>query len=122
VRLLLDEMISPRVAHALRDSGYDVAAVAEDVNLRAMPDDVLLDVAANAGRILVTRNIADFARLHEQWHLEGKQHHGIVMVTGQAFPQNRSFVGAIIASLATSEHVLELAATGEVVFLRGVPS
>jgi hypothetical protein len=118
VRLLLDEMISPRIAQLLRDVGHDVVAVAEDVALRALPDDVLSEVATADDRVLVTRNVADFARLHQQWHTEGRLHHGLVMITQQAFPQNRSFVGALTASLLHSENRRQLPGGGEAIYLR----
>ncbi|MDQ1683705.1 MAG: hypothetical protein QOC82_442 [Frankiaceae bacterium] len=117
MRLLLDEMISPRVAEALRTAGHDVVAVAEDPALRASPDDALLEQAAADNRTLVTCNVADFARLHAEWHTQGRRHHGLVMVTLRAFPQNRSFVGALVAALLGNPEVLELARQGACVFL-----
>lgn len=120
MRLLLDEMISPRVAEVLRAAGHDVVAVAQDVGLRGIPDDALLENATAANRVLVTRNVADFARLHAQWGAEGRRHHGIAMVTEQGFPQNRSFIGALTASLLGGEDLLRLAGDGECVFLHSV--
>ena len=118
MRLLLDEMISPRVAQALRAAGHDVVAVAEEVAMRAIADDVLLERATADRRVLVTRNVADFARLHARWQAEGRRHGGMAFVTGQAFPQNRSFIGALTASLLESRDVLAAAREGDCVFLR----
>jgi predicted nuclease of predicted toxin-antitoxin system len=118
VKLLLDEMIGPGVAQALRDRGLDVVAVAERADLRALPDDAVLDFAREDGRIVVTRNIGDFARLHQQSLAEGRQHAGIVMVSGEAFPQNRGFVGALVNALVTAAETSTRPGPGDVAFLK----
>ena len=115
---MLDEMISPRVAWALREAGHDVVAVAEEAGLRALPDDVLLDMATAERRVLVTRNVADFANLDQLWHEEGRPHHGIVMITQRAFPSNKSFVGALTTALLASKDALYVASHGTTVYLR----
>ncbi len=117
MKLLLDEMIGPRIAQELRDRGHDVTAVAERTDLRALPDDVILDFARDDERIVVTRNVGDFARLHQQWLAEGRQHPGIVMVTTQSFPQNRGFVGALLNALLAAADSSSLPGPGEVMFL-----
>lgn len=118
MRLLLDEMIGPRVAQELRNRGLDVVAVAERTDLRALPDEAVLDVARDEGRTVITRNIGDFARLHLQSLTEGRPHAGIVMVTGQTFPQNRSFVGALVKALASAAHDSTLPRPGEISYLK----
>ncbi len=117
MRLLLDEMIGPRVAHELRERGLDVAAVVERTDLRALPDDAVLEAAREEERVLVTRNIADFARLHQRWLAEGRTHPGLVLVSGQSFPQNRSFVGALVRALAAAAQASTLPGPGEVRWL-----
>ena len=59
-QLLLDEMFSPALAVALRDVGYDVVAVAERSDLRAISDDKVFAAACADGRWLVTENVKDF--------------------------------------------------------------
>lgn len=121
MKLLLDEMIGPRVARELRDRGLDVAAVAERTDLRALPDDAVLDVAREERRALVTCNIGDFARLHQQWLSEGRQHCGLVMVTTQAFPPNRGFVGSLVSALHAAAKSSLLPEPGAVLYLRPLP-
>lgn len=118
MKLLLDEMIGPRVARELRGRGHDVVAVAERTDLRALPDDAVLDVASEEARVLVTLNIGDFARLHQQLLSEGRQHCGLVMVTTQAFPQNRRFVGALVSALHEAATNSSLPTPGDVLYLR----
>ena len=120
MRLLLDEMIGPRVAQELRNRGLDVVAVAERTDLRALPDEAVLDSARDEGRAVITRNIGDFARLHLQSLAEGRSHAGIVMVTAQAFPQNRGFVGALVTALAAAAESSSLPRPGEVIYLKPV--
>lgn len=121
MKLLLDEMIGPSVARELRDRGLDVVAVAERTDLRALPDDVVLDVAREEGRTLVTLNIGDFARLHQQWLAEGRQHCGLVLVTTQAFPQDRRLVGALVSALNAAADRASIPAPGDVLYLRPAP-
>ena len=117
MRLLLDEMIGPRVASALREQGHDVESVVERVELRGLPDDAILEHAAESERILVTRNVADFARLHQHWLAEGRGHAGVLFVTEQAFPQNRSLVGALVTALLAADAGAAMPKDGEAVYL-----
>jgi predicted nuclease of predicted toxin-antitoxin system len=118
VKLLLDEMIGPRVAEALREDGIDTVGVAERTDLRALPDDALLEHALQDVRIVVTRNISDFARLDQQWRAAGRTHAGLVMITESAFPQNRNLVGALVHALRHAHRQAERPAPGIAVYLR----
>lgn len=46
-------------------------------------DDEQLEFAAAQGRVLITSNMADFARLHGEWTNAGKHHVGIILVRQQ---------------------------------------
>jgi predicted nuclease of predicted toxin-antitoxin system len=106
VRLLLDEMIGPRVAVALREEQWDVVALVERTDLRALADELVLEHASAEGRLLVTRNVSDFARLDQRWRSEDRSHAGIVMVTESAFPQSRNLIGALVSALLHWSEVL----------------
>lgn len=103
MRLLLDEMIGPRVAVALREHGHDVESVVERIDLRGLPDEAVLEHAAETERVLVTHNVADFARLHQRWQADGRRHHGVLFVTERAFPQGRNLIGAVVSALLAAE-------------------
>lgn len=120
MRLLLDEMVGPRVASALRQAGLDAVGVVERTDLRALPDDAVLELAREDDSIVVTRNISDFARLDHQWQAEGRQHDGLVLVTEKAFPQNRNLVGALVDALMGAAQQGTLPAAGELLYLRPV--
>jgi len=111
-------MIGPRVAQELRERGVDAVGVVERTDLRSLPDDAVLEYAREDARVLVTRNISDFARLDRRWQAEGGQHEGLVMVTEQAFPQSRNLIGSLVHALAGAAQRSELPAPGEVLYLR----
>lgn len=107
--LLLDEMLGRRVAQVLRDGGLDIVAVVDRVDPCALPDREFLTFAREDGRLVVTRNISDFARLDQQWQAAGRSWRGLVLVTEQAFPQNRNLEGALVRALLLAHERSELA-------------
>lgn len=61
MKLLVDENVSPRVAEALRDKGYDVRHVRE-VGMKGQPDAEIMAYARREQRTLITLD-EDFADL-----------------------------------------------------------
>ncbi|MEX0658223.1 MAG: DUF5615 family PIN-like protein [Egibacteraceae bacterium] len=61
MKWLIDEMFPAAVAAELEDRGHGARAAVHD--LRGLTDAQLLDVAVAEGRVLVTENVVDFARL-----------------------------------------------------------
>jgi hypothetical protein len=99
MRLLLDEMLSPAIARALRDRGHDVEAVAEDAGLRGGPDAEVFAAALERRRAVVTNNVADFRRLHhEAVRPGGTGHLGLVLLAG-GFRRSRADVARIADAL-----------------------
>ena len=98
--LLLKEMFSGTIAQQLRAKGHDVIAVVAESALVSLPDDQILAHAAATGRALVTANIKDFVPLDGQYRAAGQSHAGLILVSAKAFPQDRSFVGAVAGALA----------------------
>lgn len=97
--LLLDEMLSPKIAVQLRRRRHDVYAVAERPDLVGRSDGEILKLGADEERVVVTMNIADFVMLHAQWQTQGRSHSGILYVSTLSFPQDRAFIGALVRSL-----------------------
>jgi hypothetical protein len=97
--LLLDEMLSGAIAAPLRARGHDVVAVVENTALIGLSDDEILAEATTAGRALVTGNIRDFVPLDQRYKASGRAHGGLVLVSTKAFPQDRSFIGAMVSAL-----------------------
>ena len=116
--LLLDEMLSAAIAEQLRARGFDAGAVVEDSTLIGTADEDLLAHAAAVRRVLVTVNVSDFAAIASDWRATDRRHAGLVYVTNRAFPQDRSFVGAIVAALAALIDADDLPRPGTETFLR----
>jgi hypothetical protein len=114
--LLLDEMFSDAIAEQLRAGGHDVLAAVANPALISLPDDQILAHAASAERGLVTANIKDFMPLDGQYRAAGQSHAGLILVSSKAFPQNRSFVGAVAGALAALLDTDQIQA-GQVIFL-----
>jgi predicted nuclease of predicted toxin-antitoxin system len=86
MRLVLDEMHSWRAALALRNAGHDVVAVVDEVGLRGIADEALLEWAANEDRVVVTENRDDFRQLGVKWAAGRRHHPGILLTTKRRFP------------------------------------
>jgi hypothetical protein len=82
------------VMHALRARGFDLLT-AMDAGKLATTDAEQLDFATQMGRAIYTLNVGDFARLHRDYLLAGKEHSGII-----AIPEQRYSVGEKIRRLA----------------------
>ncbi len=91
MKLLLDEMISFRVASRLRDRGHDVVAIKRDrPELEQRADaELVRDMAAEL-RAVVTTNVRDFRVVHEQMLAGGEDHYGIVFTFDDTLPRNKA--------------------------------
>jgi predicted nuclease of predicted toxin-antitoxin system len=99
VRLLLDEHIDPQVAQQLRDRDRDVLAVQEQLGLCGMSDDLLLTLAAHERRVIVTKNIHDFVRIHHEWLARDQHHCGILLLHSRRYPDGPSAIGKLVTAL-----------------------
>jgi predicted nuclease of predicted toxin-antitoxin system len=95
VKALVDEQLSPRIAALLSEAGHDVVAVAERSELVGSSDAVLLEVAANEERAVITNNVKDFRPLVAERLAKGHTHAGLILV-----PSRRTRTRAAIAALA----------------------
>jgi len=116
-RFLLDEMLTAVIAAQLEVHGHDAQAIHSRPELRGIPDDQVLERAADASRIVVTTNIDDFVSLDRLWRQTGRAHSGIVLISNSAFPQNNSFIGAIVTGLCCAAQTGDLPGSGELKFL-----
>jgi hypothetical protein len=82
VRLFLDAHVSARrIAAALRER-HDVRTADEERQLDGWEDERLLALATEQGRIMVTFNVKDFARITTEWAAAGKSHAGCLLIVG----------------------------------------
>ena len=80
IRLLLDEHIWEALADALRERGYECEHVSR-INLRQTDDDVILAIATEQQRAVLTNNFKDFVPLVQQWALDERDHAGVILTT-----------------------------------------
>lgn len=92
MKLLLDEMLDATIAERLRHRGHDVQAVQENADLLGKKDPELLREARALGRVLITDNVQDFARLHRQFIAAGEDHAGIILVSPASFPRSKGTI------------------------------
>jgi hypothetical protein len=111
VKLLLDEMYPRRLAEQLRNDGFDVVAVVEIPELVGSGD---LDVARcglQEERIVVTENVADYARL------EPGEHAGLLLVNARRWPRTASGLPRLVDALRAWLTVRTTTAAGVVEWL-----
>jgi predicted nuclease of predicted toxin-antitoxin system len=81
VRLVLDANLSPkRIGLVLERKGHDVLSLAADPVLGALDDALVMELAAEQARILVTRNSRDFAPLLREWAEADRHHAGCILI------------------------------------------
>lgn len=102
MRLVLDEHLDRAIAVELRRRGHDVVAVTEDPELTGLEDHELLAWAAEAGRVLVTYDAADFKPLSEGRQVQGDPVAGVIFLSSKRYPQGDRSRGALIRDLAAA--------------------
>lgn len=101
MKLLLDEMISPRIARELRKDGHDVQAVKQDrPDLASRADRELIRKMAAERRVIVTNDVADFQAIHDQILAAREEHHGMIFTFDATMPRNKSAIPQWVQTLA----------------------
>jgi hypothetical protein len=110
-------MYPPTLAAALRDAGIDTTTVAElGLNGRSDPD--VLAAAVTHNRVLLTENVADFARICAERLTAGGHHPGVLIASSSRFSRRPAGVPRLAAAVhATveeqcSDRVIYLTAPG----------
>jgi predicted nuclease of predicted toxin-antitoxin system len=99
VRLLLDEMLSPAIAQALRSRGHDVESVAGNPDRQALSDPEVMALARVEHRAVVTNNLRDFRPLHHEAIAPGGPgHFGMIFIPGR-YRRTKADAGRIITAL-----------------------
>ncbi|MHB8452147.1 MAG: DUF5615 family PIN-like protein [Mycobacteriales bacterium] len=99
MKLLLDEMLSPAIARALRARGHDVVAVKERPEWVALSDHDLLAVARCEQRAIVTGNLRDFRPLHADLVASGGSGHAGLVLVPTSYRLAKASIGRLIAAL-----------------------
>lgn len=102
MKLLLDEMISPKIARELRGRGdFDVQAIKGDrPDLEAVADREIVRRIAAEQRTLVTNDVLDFQLIHNQMLAAGEEHYGLIFTSDSTMPRNKASISLWVKSLA----------------------
>lgn len=119
MKLLLDEMISPRIARELQGEGHDVQAVKQRLELVGGDDRALVRRMVAERRAIVTNDIADFQAIHDRFLAAGEPHAGMVFTFDATLPRTRASVALWVRTLAEllDEHPGEDALANRVMHL-----
>ncbi len=101
MRLLLDEMISPRIARELREKGHDVQAIKRDrPELAGQADREIVQRMAKERRAIVTNDVVDFQFIHDRVLAEGERHAGLIFTFDETMARNKATIPKWVETLA----------------------
>ena len=99
MKLLLDEMYPPALAEALRSAGIGAYTVAEQ-GLAGRADLDVLTYAEAETYVLLTENVADFARLAAERLTAGMHHPGVLIALSSRFSRRPSGIRKIAKAIS----------------------
>jgi predicted nuclease of predicted toxin-antitoxin system len=99
LKLLLDEMLSPAIARALRARGHDVDSIKEHPAWAGLPDVEVVALARVEHRAIVTCNLRDFRLLHAELITPGSPGHSGIVFVPVTFRLTRAAVGSVVTAL-----------------------
>jgi predicted nuclease of predicted toxin-antitoxin system len=101
VKLLLDEMISPKIARELRArGGFDVQAIKGDrPDLEAVADREIVRRIATEQRTLVTNDVLDFQLIHNRMLAVGEEHYGLIFTSDSTMSRNKASIPLWVKTL-----------------------
>jgi len=120
VKLLLDEMISPKIARELRDRDLDVEAIKGDrPDLEAVADREIVRRIAAERRTLVTNDVLDFQLIHNRILVGGEEHYGLIFTSDSTMPRNKASIPLWVKTLAgvLKEHLADDALRNRILHL-----
>jgi predicted nuclease of predicted toxin-antitoxin system len=100
LKLLLDEMISPRIARELRAKDFDVQAIKSDrPDLESVADLEIVRRLAAEKRAVVTNDVLDFQLIHNQMAVAGEEHYGMLFTSDATMPRNKASISLWVKTL-----------------------
>jgi Domain of unknown function (DUF5615) len=99
LKLLVDEMFSPAIAHALRARGHDVEAIKEHQDWTGLTDREVIVLARREQRAIVTNNLRDFRPLHAELVAPGGAGHAGFVFVPTTYRHTKADVGRLVAAL-----------------------
>jgi hypothetical protein len=98
---LLDEMLSPAIARAVRARGHDCEAIKEHSDWAGLPDLEVIALAQSEHRAIVTTNLRDFRPVHAELVIPGGAGHSGFVFVPVAFRLTRAAVRRLVTALET---------------------
>ena len=99
MRLLLDEMYSPRIAVRLRDRGHDAVSLRERRDLVGSSDHELFAAMAVENRTIVTNNVVDFVPIFRRALADGAASPGLFLTSDRSTPRSTAEIGRFVSVL-----------------------
>ncbi|HEV2368817.1 MAG TPA: DUF5615 family PIN-like protein [Acidimicrobiales bacterium] len=96
--ILLDEMYPAALARALTAEAVE-AVTARELGVAGSSDFDLLEAAAREGRVLLTENASDFARLAGERLAAGGHHPGVLIALSSRFSRRPTGIPVIVAAV-----------------------
>jgi hypothetical protein len=98
MRLLLDEMYSPALSERLHLDGID-ASRAIELGLSGKSDTEIFAEAVSGGQVILTENVADFARIAADQLTSGLHHPGILIALTSRFSRRPAGIPRLVAAI-----------------------
>lgn len=104
MKVLLDEHLSPLIALALRDRGFDAASVSERGDITSASDEVVMEVASLQERAVVTNNVKDFRPIAARRLAIGTGHAGLILLPARRARtrQATGYIADAVAAIMTA--------------------
>ena len=102
VKLYLDEDVDIFLANALKLKGIDVLTT-QEAGKRRLSDSEQIEFAVNEKRAILTHNKRDYAFLHKNYLLEGKEHYGIILSDQRPLSEMLRGLSKLIFSLTAEQ-------------------
>ena len=99
MKLLLDEMLSPRIAAELHARGHDVVAIKERPDLESMSDPGIIAAAQRERRAIVTNNLRDFRPLYLERVIPGGGGHAGMIFIPTSLRLTKNATGHLVSEL-----------------------
>lgn len=106
MRLLVDEMYPASLAEALRAEGVEAVSLVE-VGLAGRSDPDVFAAGLAGGQVVLTENVADFARIAADHLIAGHHHPGVLIALSSRSSRRPGGRAALVAAiLAASDEPL----------------
>jgi len=103
ITLYTDEDITPALALALRERGYQAQSTAE-AGRREQPDEAQLEYATQNNMAILTANRRDFLYLARKWETLDRKHSGIIVTEQFRREQFDDFLQLVLKFLENCSH------------------